>query len=61
LSCSVVIPPESPVPNVDPTTNPLADIATANQVVMKDCVAGDGVTITVTSPAKLATSFTYRF
>ena len=61
LTCSVGISPVSPIPNVNPTTNPLADIATLNSVSMKDCVAGDGVTITVTSPSGLVTLNTYRF
>ena len=61
LTCSIAVAPVSPVPNVDPTANASADIATSNQVVFKDCVSGDGVILTVTSPSGLATSFSYRF
>lgn len=61
LTCTVSVAPVSPIPNVSPGTNPFGDIATPNQVVMKDCVPGDGVTITVISPSALATTFTYRF
>ena len=61
LTCAVLLPPVSPIPNVDPTTNPLSDISTRNSVGMKDCVKGDGVMMNVTSPTGLRTSFTYRF
>ena len=61
LTCAVATPPVSPIPNVDPTTNPLSDISTVNNVGMKDCVQGDGVIINVTSPTGLLTTFTYKF
>ena len=60
LTCSIAIAPASPIPNVDPTTNPTADLSTTNNVMFKDCVSGDGVIIKVTSPSGLTTSFSYR-
>ena len=47
----------TPVANVQPGTNPNADIATSGTVTLKDCRAGDSVAITVTVPSKLATTF----
>ena len=60
LTCSVAIPPASPVPNVLPGVNPAADLATRNGVGLKDCVAGDSVGVDVTTPSGLKTSFTFR-
>lgn len=59
LACSIALAPVSPVPNVSPTTNPLADLATVHGVGLKNCVAGDGVIIEVTSPSGLKTFITY--
>ena len=59
LTCSVALLPASPVPNVRPTTDPLADLATPHGVGLKDCVAGDRVIIEATSPSGLKTSITY--
>jgi hypothetical protein len=47
----------SPVPNVQPGTDPAADLATTGVVTLKDCGTGDSVVVTVTVPSKLATSF----
>lgn len=59
LTCSVALAPASPVPNVNPSTNPLADLATAHGVGLKDCVVGDRVIIEATSPSGLKTSIAY--
>lgn len=59
LTCSVALAPASPIPNVLPTNNPFADLATLNRVALKDCVAGDAVSIEVTSPSGLRTSITF--
>lgn len=59
LTCSIALAPASPIPNVNPTSNPLADLATANFVGLKDCVAGDAVTIQVTAPSGLITTRTF--
>lgn len=47
----------TPVVNVQPGTNPNADLATSGVVTLKDCAAGDSVAITVTVPSKLSTTF----
>ena len=47
----------TPVVNVQPGTNPNADLATSGVVTLKDCATGDSVAITVTVPSKLATVF----
>jgi hypothetical protein len=57
LACAVDQTYGTPVPNVQPGTNPSADIATSGVVTLKNCAAGDSVAITVTVPSKLATTF----
>jgi hypothetical protein len=57
LACAVDQTYGSPVPNVQPGTNPSADIATSGVVTLKNCDAGDSIAITVTVPSKLATTF----
>jgi hypothetical protein len=47
----------SPIANVNPGTNPAADIATSGVVTLKDCRAGDSVTIKVKVPSGLETAF----
>jgi hypothetical protein len=47
----------SPVVNVKPGTDPAADIATSGAVTLKDCRAGDSVTIKVKVPSGLETAF----
>ena len=47
----------TPVQNVQPGTNPIADIATSGVVTLKDCRAGDSVTIKVKVPSGLETVF----
>ncbi|MBC7548019.1 MAG: hypothetical protein H7224_05165, partial [Polaromonas sp.] len=53
LTCSVLLSPASPVPNVSPTNNPLSDLATFHSIGLAGCGAGDGVIIEVTSPSGL--------
>ena len=57
LTCSVNRGPSSPIPSVQPGTNPSADLATAHSVSLKDCLAGDSVDIDVTVPSGLKTTF----
>ena len=58
LTCTVVGGVKgSPVPNIDPTTNPSANLATSHGVALKDCSPGDRVNLTVTAPSGLATQF----
>lgn len=57
FACAVSQTYGTPVPNVQPGTNPSADIATSGAVTLKDCRAGDSVTITVTVPSGLKTVF----
>lgn len=47
----------SPIPNVNPTTNPLSDLATSGTVTLKNCRPGDSVTIKVKVPSGLETPF----
>lgn len=47
----------TPVPNVQPGTNPGADIATSGSVTLKNCRAGDSVAITIKVPSGLETPF----
>ena len=47
----------TPVPNVQPGTDPAADIATSAAVTLKDCRAGDSVAIKVKVPSGLETVF----
>lgn len=57
LTCSVNRGPASPIPNVNPGTNPSADLATDHSVSLKDCRTGDSVDIDVTVPSGLKTTF----
>jgi hypothetical protein len=45
----------TPIPNVLPTTDPLADLATTHVLTMVGCAAGDSVTIRVKVPSGLET------
>jgi hypothetical protein len=60
LTCVLARGPASPIPNVDPTNNPLSDLATPHGVSLKDCVPGDSVDIDVTVPSGLKTSFNIK-
>lgn len=51
----------TPVANVQPGTNPAADIATSGTVTLKDCRAGDSVAIKVKVPSGLETVFFIPF
>jgi len=57
LSCAVTTVLGTPVVDVDPGTNPNADISTAAAVNLSGCGAGDSVIITVRAPSGLSTSF----
>jgi len=57
LICAVDQSFGTPVPNVQPGTDPAADIATTGVVTLKECVSGDFVAITVTVPSQLSTTF----
>jgi hypothetical protein len=59
LTCSVDKSFGSPVPNVDPGTDPNADVAKNFSATLKTCVPGDGVFIRVTSPGGLQTVFNF--
>ena len=59
-TCSIVIATVNPIPNIDPATNALADIAASSQVVFKDCVSGAGITAKVANPSGLATSLLHQ-
>ncbi len=45
----------SAVPNVAPTTNPLTDLATSHIVTLKNCAAGNVVSIKIRTPSGLET------
>jgi hypothetical protein len=47
----------TPVTNVQPGTDPTADLATSGAVTLQNCVSGDSVAITVTVPSGLETVF----
>jgi hypothetical protein len=49
----------SPIPNVDPTNDPLFPLRTNFSVFLKTCFAGDSVFITTKSPGGLATTRQY--
>jgi hypothetical protein len=55
--CAVGKASGSPVANVNPGTNPSANLATTFAVALTGCIAGDAVFVDVTSPAGLITSF----
>lgn len=57
LACAVDQIYGTPVVNVDPGIDTAADLVTSGSVVLKDCVSGDSVAITVTVPSQLATPF----
>jgi hypothetical protein len=59
LACAVSRGPASPIPNVAPGIFPAGDLATSNSVSLKDCSPGDSVSIDVTVPSGLTTTFTY--
>ncbi len=48
------------VANVAPTTNLSDDLGTQHTVTLKDCVPGNTVSVTVTTPSGLATTFAYQ-
>lgn len=50
-------PTNTPIPNIAPGTNPLANLATNHAVVLKECRAGDSAIIDVTAPSGLKTTF----
>lgn len=56
LTCAVSRAPNSPIPNVAPSTSPATDLFTEHSVTLKDCRAGDIVSIDVTVPSGLKTS-----
>lgn len=47
----------SPIPNIQPGTNPNADLATAHSVNLQDCVSGDRLRVRITAPSGLTTQF----
>jgi hypothetical protein len=47
----------TPVANVQPGTDPTADLATTGSVTLQNCASGDSVAITVTVPSGLKTDF----
>jgi hypothetical protein len=47
----------TPVTNVQPGTDPTADLATLGDVTLQNCASGDSVAITVTVPSGLETVF----
>jgi hypothetical protein len=47
----------TPVANVQPGTDPTADLATTGNVTLQNCASGDSVAITVTVPSGLKTDF----
>lgn len=49
----------SPIPNVNPGTNPNANLSTSHGVALKDCLAGDVVKINVRVPSGLTTVFSF--
>ncbi|NDP39083.1 MAG: hypothetical protein GZ093_10110 [Rhodoferax sp.] len=57
FACAVDQTYGTPVPNVQPGINPNVDIASSGAVTLKNCRAGDSVTITVTVPSGLKTTF----
>lgn len=56
LDCSVVDVFGSPIANVSPGIDPLANLTTSHAVTLKDCASGDAVVVNVTTPAGLTTS-----
>ncbi len=50
----------SPIPNVNPGTNPGADLSTSHGVTLKDCLSDDVVAITVRVPSGLGTTYRIR-
>lgn len=56
-ACAVDQVTGTPVVNVNPGTDPAADLATAGSVTLKDCRKGDSVTIKVKVPSGLETVF----
>ncbi len=49
----------SPIPNVNPTTDPSSDLATSHRITLKDCLAGDQVKLNVRVPSGLTTLFQF--
>jgi hypothetical protein len=60
LACAVDKSFGSPVVNVQPGTNPSADLSTGFVVTLKTCAAGDTVFIKIKSPSGLETSIPFR-
>ncbi len=56
-SCTVDTISPSTVPNVSPGTDPTASRATTHSIILKDCAAGDIVSINITAPSGLRTTF----
>jgi hypothetical protein len=56
----------SPIPNINPTTNPFTDLRTGFSATLKNCFSGESVLIKVTSPGgagvgSLITTTQFRF
>ena len=49
----------TPIPNVNPGTNPNANLATSHSVFLKDCVPGDILKINVKAPSGLTTQYSF--
>jgi hypothetical protein len=47
------------VPNIAPSLDATVSLATSHQVALKDCAAGDLLSIKITVPSGLETTFTY--
>ena len=58
VTCSVAKVTGNPVPNVNPTTDPLADLTTSHSVFLKDCGTGDTLFINIGAPSGLITTYT---
>ena len=58
LSCAKTFGPTgTPIPNILPGSNPLADLATRHSVGLTECQRGDSVVLDVTAPSGLKTTF----
>jgi len=56
LNCSVQRVFGTPIPNISPTFNKNANLATSHSVTLKDCSEGDGVNISIQTPSGLTTT-----
>lgn len=60
LTCTVVgSVAGSPIPNVTPTNNPSANLATSHRINLKDCSPGDSIKLNVRVPSGLTTQFQF--